>query len=294
MVGENNSQCVTETGLEDTKGNGIMDRENTEECLMVQCSARVCFNTAEKLNYISWFVCVAIAIATFFDTTGAAVAAAIFDAGLFVISNIVSREVKTGADYRAYFDSHVLKEKFQPDTELEKNILRKARRIRNHKKQYFDVQMRNAGSDNPPGVKNWYEPENFLSETDARYECEQENIWWNHQMATFRHKALAGITIAIVAGYLIFAGFLNSFNIWAVLIGYVGLFLQLADRIQQNIRYYGISRYIDGMMSAIDRNSEEQMDKLHAKIDERRRIPVFEMNFFYQRHSADFENEYHG
>ena len=48
--------------------NDIQERQNSEFALKVQYAARMCFNSAEKYNHLTWIACLVSAFSVFFPS----------------------------------------------------------------------------------------------------------------------------------------------------------------------------------------------------------------------------------
>lgn len=268
-----------------------MNRENTEELLMVQCASRICFNRGEKLNYLTWILCIGIATASLFNNFVAIVTVVILDFLLFVTTILFDNNVKKGADFRAYFDNEVLKY-INNDKKQNKDIISEARKLQIQHSAFFAEQVVHTAHDNPPGVKDWYKVNESLPEVDAEIACERENIGFDSQMITYRGWALSILSCVLLTSWMILTIIYCPFDRGALLIGYGGLFVKLMERVIRNIQYYGISKCIEGMMSCVNSKSMEQLSDIQVKIDEKRRIPVYGINWLYKRHASELEKVY--
>ena len=266
--------------------NIIQERQNDEALLKVQYAARVSFNSAEKFNHFAWIACIVSAFSVFLPSSwpmyiinGIPCVADVF-AFLFFI--ITSRKVDQASTLRKYFDSYVL------DIQLNQFSETELRKIREQTEKIYlkspvnaAVQMSNAGSDSPPGVRNWYTFSEFYDGLDAQFECQRQNTWWNSKMVMVR--TIATVVLLFVVGS-IFITLLLSNNTLNILLCSAGILIKICERVIENWRYLCISRQIDGSQQTIEVHpTKEGIEKLQSLIDERRAINVLELGWFHNK-----------
>lgn len=266
--------------------NIIQERQNDEALLKVQYAARVSFNSAEKFNHFAWIACIVSAFSVFLPSSwpmyiinGIPCVADIF---AFLFSIITSRKVDQASTLRKYFDSYVL------DIQLNQFSESELRKIREQTEKIYlkspvnaAVQMSNAGSDSPPGVRNWYTFSEFYDGLDAQFECQRQNTWWNSKMVMVR--TIATVVLLFVVGS-IFITLLLSNNTLNILLCSAGILIKICERVIENWRYLCISRQIDGSQQTIEVHpTKEGIEKLQSLIDERRAINVLELGWFHNK-----------
>lgn len=266
--------------------NIIQERQNDEALLKVQYAARVSFNSAEKFNHFAWIACIVSAFSVFLPSSwpmyiinGIPCVADIF---AFLFSIITSRKVDQASTLRKYFDSYVL------DIQLNQFSESELRKIREQTEKIYlkspvnaAVQMSNAGSDSPPGVRNWYTFSEFYDGLDAQFECQRQNTWWNSKMVMVR--TIATVVLLFVVGS-IFIALLLSNNALNILLCSAGILIKICERVIENWRYLCISRQIDGSQQTIEVHpTKEGIEKLQSLIDERRAINVLELGWFHNK-----------
>ena len=266
--------------------NIIQERQNDEALLKVQYAARVSFNSAEKFNHFAWIACIVSAFSVFLPSSwpmyiinGIPCVADIF---AFLFSIITSRTVDQASTLRKYFDSYVL------DIQLNQFSESELRKIREQTEKIYlkspvnaAVQMSNAGSDSPPGVRNWYTFSEFYDGLDAQFECQRQNTWWNSKMVMVR--TIATVVLLFVVGS-IFITLLLSNNTLNILLCSAGILIKICERVIENWRYLCISRQIDGSQQTIEVHpTKEGIEKLQSLIDERRAINVLELGWFHNK-----------
>lgn len=266
--------------------NIIQERQNDEALLKVQYAARVSFNSAEKFNHFAWIACIVSAFSVFLPSSwpmyiinGIPCVADMF---AFLFSIITSRKVDQASTLRKYFDSYVL------DIQLNQFSESELRKIREQTEKIYlkspvnaAVQMSNAGSDSPPGVRNWYTFSEFYDGLDAQFECQRQNTWWNSKMVMVR--TIATVVLLFVVGS-IFITLLLSNNTLNILLCSAGILIKICERVIENWRYLCISRQIDGSQQTIEVHpTKEGIEKLQSLIDERRAINVLELGWFHNK-----------
>lgn len=266
--------------------NIIQERQNDEALLKVQYAARVSFNSAEKFNHLAWIACIVSAFSVFLPSSwpmyiinGIPCVADIF---AFLFSIITSRKVDQASTLRKYFDSYVL------DIQLNQFSESELRKIREQTEKIYlkspvnaAVQMSNAGSDSPPGVRNWYTFSEFYDGLDAQFECQRQNTWWNSKMVMVR--TIATVVLLFVVGS-IFITLLLGNNTLNILLCSAGILIKICERVIENWRYLCISRQIDGSQQTIEVHpTKEGIEKLQSLIDERRAINVLELGWFHNK-----------
>ena len=266
--------------------NIIQERQNDEALLKVQYAARVSFNSAEKFNHFAWIACIVSAFSVFLPSSwpmyiinGIPCVADIF---AFLFSIFSSRKVDQASTLRKYFDSYVL------DIQLNQFSESELRKIREQTEKIYlkspvnaAVQMSNAGSDSPPGVRNWYTFSEFYDGLDAQFECQRQNTWWNSKMVMVR--TIATVVLLFVVGS-IFITLLLSNNTLNILLCSAGILIKICERVIENWRYLCISRQIDGSQQTIEVHpTKEGIEKLQSLIDERRAINVLELGWFHNK-----------
>ena len=200
----------------------------------------------------------------------------------FLFSIITSRKVDQASTLRKYFDSYVL------DIQLNQFSESELRKIREQTEKIYlkspvnaAVQMSNAGSDSPPGVRNWYTFSEFYDGLDAQFECQRQNTWWNSKMVMVR--TIATVVLLFVVGS-IFITLLLSNNTLNILLCSAGILIKICERVIENWRYLCISRQIDGSQQTIEVHpTKEGIEKLQSLIDERRAINVLELGWFHNK-----------
>lgn len=272
-------------------------RQNEDQYLIIQYAARKCFNGAEKINYLSWVFCLISALLFFVpDSTTKYITIglpSLLDIIALISTLIFNKRVKNAADLRNYFDSQVLMINEDNYTANNKQKLRElSLNIYQKNQSEADISIHNTGRDDPPGVRNWYEFKNTANGVNAQFECQCQNIWWNKKMINNRRICL-GIfsTILFVTFALLFILFrIETLNIFACSVGIV---LKAIERFIEHKKYYDTSLKIEAIQEHINNNlTSEGVEKLQDLINERRCIPVLEINLIHRKKAKKYSTSY--
>ena len=266
--------------------NDIQERQNSEFALKVQYAARVCFNSAEKYNHLTWIACLASAFSVFFPSDWPVYIVngipGVADIMAFVFGRITSKKVSQASMLRKFFDSYALDIQADQFSEPELRVIREQTE-KIYKKNPFDgtTQMTNTGSDLPPGVRDWYVFSKSYNGIDAQFECQRQNTWWNSKMVKAR---IIATILGLILISSIFLFLLLDNSILNILLCSVGIIMRVCERAIENWKYFRISRLIEGAQQTIEVHpTAEGVEKLQSLIDERRSINVLEFGYFHKK-----------
>ena len=275
----------------------INNQQNEEEFLKIQFAARKCFNEAEKINYLCWLFCFLSASLVFIpDSTTKLITVltpSILDIIAFIFNLVFYKNLKNAAALRNYFDSQVLMIKNTEYTNLQKQKIRDLAYSIFHKNQdEATISIHNTGRDTPPGIRNWYEFKTELDGVSAQYECQSQNIWWNKKMIEKSLVVFIVVAIIVIVLFLSLFCFFH-FDIFHILPCSLGIIIKAAERITEYYKYAIISTKIDTFQECIENNlTSDNIVKLQSLIDERRIIPVLEINRIHKSKAKEFSNLY--
>lgn len=275
----------------------IQKRQNDPTFLKIQYAARVCFNAAERYNYLTWFACIISALSIFFPTSW----------NIFVLHGIpftldiaaaafyksTQANVHWGARLRNYFDANVIgiNPKQFSQTE-EQQIIEKAETIFSKHSHDGHIQIRNTAHDIPPGVKDWYEFSKPLNAVNAQFECQKQNIWWDQELSKYKIFTILLATVCIIATFGFFICILNR-NLLNTIFCSVGIIFKMFERLRENIKYVQISQQIDGSKKTIESKPEKKhIEYLQSLINERRNIIVLKSNFIHKKMATKLSTLY--
>lgn len=275
----------------------ISNRQNEDIFLKIQYASRRYFNSAEKINYLSWGLCIASAIMIFVPDTASRLISmgipALLEVFAFITACIFNSKLKKAATLRNYFDSHVLMICEDNYTDSRKQKLREIALNTYHKhKKEADINIRNTGRDKPPGVKEWYEFKNTVDDLQAQFECQKQNIWWNKKMVKNRMIVLPIIWLILVS-LLVALFILFKSDVLSIVVCAIGIIVKIAERIIEHYHYHEISIRIEAIQSHAERElTAEVIKELQELIGERREIPVLEVNIIHKLKAKQYSSSY--
>lgn len=274
----------------------IKRNQNTEDNIKLQCAAGYYYNLAEKMNYICWALCIVAIVVSFISDSDSLVGMSlmlIIDICCIAAAGIVNSSTKSAGDLRKLFDARVLfgdNGGFE-NTEIRELNEKAIRIISRHKKNYDYISCKN-GSDTPPGKRDWYDLSDEIEPLKAQLECQAQNRWWNKEMVKIRQVVL-GIVFFIVV--VIVAVLYAKLHISTVAMGnaMTVVFARMCERAVCSKKYYKVSVNIDTQYKTASENvSEKTIKDLQKYIDERRHLPVFEMNIIHRLRAAKLTKLY--
>ncbi len=275
----------------------ISNRQNEDLLLKIQYASRRYFNSAEKINYVSWGLCIASAVMIFVPDSASKVIGmgipALLEVFAFIIACIFNRMLKNAAALRNYFDSHVLMICEDNYTDIRKQKLREIALNAYHKhKKEADINIHNTGRDKPPGVKDWYEFKNTAADIQAQFECQKQNIWWNKKMVKNRMIILPIIWFILISLFVAMFVLFKS-DVLSIIVCAIGIIVKIAERIFEHYHYHEISIKIEAIQSHAERElTTEVIKELQELIDERREIPVLEINIIHKLKAKQYTSSY--
>ena len=272
----------------------IITRQNERELLTIQYAAKVHFNKAEKLLLpfyglilISSFLPFVTTLLNFYWPIDTIISFCIELVYLFYKNDITK-----GSSLRNYFDDIVLETNILNLDQNEVSQIKEwAYKVYSKDPIGAEIQMRNSGKDNPPGVYNWYEFDEKKNELDAVFECQKQNIWFNNKS---RYTAIKFnfILFFIILNCVIY--FITEYNIFDFAIKIIVLIMILFSHLKANKDYYDISKEIDGISKGLAKSlTEENILLLQKEIDKKRAIPVVSINAIYNKQAKKLSELYH-
>lgn len=266
----------------------IKETQNTEDNIRIQCAAGYYFNRAEMLNYVCWLICIVSSIVSFWSNyLPVAIAMAIMDISALVLGIATNYNTKNAADLRKLFDAHVI---FGDSGGFEEAEIRKLNEkaiciTKMHEKDY-EIISKSDGRGRPPGKKDWYVFSSNKEPLFAQLECQAQNKWWNDKMVSRRIWVLFFVIFATIVGYIFLFNKL-SLSVIGMINAIVIILVRLIERGIQYWRYHNISIRIDTMYETTMKNiAKHKICELQKYIDDRRHLPIFEMNIIHKISAA--------
>lgn len=273
----------------------ITKRQNKLCMLKIQYAARVCYNNAEKLNYIVWLFCLVSAFSVFLPESLpyhlSFAVPFVADIAAWVLMNIVNGNVVKAAELRKYFDAYSIDIAINEFSEAEKRKLIELAEDKYAKNpKQAELQIKNTGSDYPPGVYDWYKFSTKYEGLKAKFECQCQNTWWDKKQFPLKYTVKA-ITFVMVAILFIVLMIHNSFV--KTLLCSAGLLIKLAERMIDGFRYWRISIEIDGAQKTLEAHlTLEGIKELQVLIDKRRAVNILGINLLHKKSANKLTKRY--
>lgn len=263
----------------------IIKRQNERFMLKVQYAARYCYNSAEKQNYFAWLFCLISAFCIFLpDGLPVHLSLVIpFSADIiaWILMILVNKNVQKAADSRKYFDAYSLDIGAEQYSETEKRRLAEiAEKCYSKNPNNAELQMRNTGNDNPPGVRNWYTFSKQYDDLEAKFECQRQNTWWDKELFQIKY-VITFIALGIIMAIFIILAVRNDFT--KILLCSAGLLIKLVERVIDNKKYRVLSIEIDGSQQTLEAHlTSEGVEQLQKLIHERQAVNILGINFLHK------------
>ena len=275
----------------------ISDRQNESLLLKIQYASRRYFNSAEIVNYVSWLLCIVSAVMIFIPDSAPELIEkgipVLLDVFAFITVYIFNSKLKNAASLRNYFDSYVLMICEDNYTDVRKQELREiALNTYNRHKKEADISIQKTGRDKPPGVKDWYEFKNPVDDLQAQFACQKQNIWWNKKMVKNRMIILPIILFILISFFVVMFVLFKS-DAPSIIVCAIGIILKVIERIIEHYFYHKISIKIEAIQNHAERElTVETVKELQELINERREIPVLEINIIHKLKAKQYSSSY--
>ena len=273
----------------------IAERQNEPFMLKIQYAARFCYNLAEKQNYFVWLFCFISAFSIFLpDGLPEYLPLVVpFTADIiaWILMTFVNKNVQKGADLRKYFDVYSVNISTDQYSESEKRRLTEiSEKIYSKNSEVAELQMRNTGNDNPPGVHDWYMFSKQYNGLEAKFECQRQNTWWDKKLFPIKCAVTAlvfGIAVIVFVTVAIWNGF------FLILLCSAGLLTKLFERVVDNGKYCILSIKIDGAQQTLEAHlTIEGVEQLQALINERRAVNILGINLLHKKLANKLTKKY--
>lgn len=272
----------------------ILQKENQKDMLECQFASRVCFNRAEKLNYIAWLLSIpsALLIIPLPIKEEISIAIPLIIAAITLIIRRLARYyVEWGAKLRNFFDFNVLNiGTSEISWEDHSSILEKIRTIANKHPDECQLAINADDQSDIPGVKNWYTfSREFNFNEAAVFECQRQNYWWTDKEFLYRKVAhfivLAILMIAVIIGV--------CYHPVKTIFCLISLVLNLYDDISENIKAWKIMQSIKTIVTLPGiENNPSQIKRLQDYIEKRRGLLVLEINSLHRKFAKQWARLY--
>lgn len=271
----------------------IRELQNKDEMLKSQFVAHICFNNAEKLNYLSWALSLIGALLIIVPTGDGIIALFIpilVDVITLVFRILARKNVAWAAKLRNYFDNIVLGlDNHISDAEVS-SITEKINIITGRYQKKCSNIIHNTDQSNVPGLKDWYSfPKETKSPLDAVFECQRQNFWWTEKQNHIR-KIIYGLVI-----FLFIIVFMVGIHFYPVktLACVLGLFVNLIDDIRENYKSQILLEKMKALIDTPNASSDQNIiSQLQNYIEQRRELLAIEINFVHSKNAKKWSRLY--
>jgi hypothetical protein len=277
----------------------IEKRQNERRMLQLQYAARHYYNRAELLNDLVWLCVIVTWLSLFLPVSSKYEIYLMILPFLLTIKAVILNwrmtvNVSSASSLRKYFDAYVFKLNldFFSKSEVEKLEELSTRAVK-ESLENSKIQISNTSRDNPPGVRDWYEFSQSLTEQEAIFECQKQNSWWNKELISKRSKYNLKNAILFAFIFYIIVISKTNFDFLRALFCSGGLIAKMIERFCENKKYYELSKEIEGAIDVLsDCRTIENLKNLQGKIDRRRSMHVLEKNSLHKRFAKRFSELY--
>lgn len=191
----------------------IQVRQNQELQLKIQYAARECYNTAEKLNYWVWGLCILSFVIGFLPNESGSVLLSVgsilCDVLAFLLNIALVKKNSNAAMLRKHFDDCVLKIGCE-ECSTSRETFELVEKICAKHPQKFVTQIKNSGIDSPPGVKDWYSFSKKYEGSEAQFECQRMNAWWDSKLSQWRLGLAIASTVILMGAVFYLAPIMDN------------------------------------------------------------------------------------
>ena len=283
--------------------NDIFEKQNTDELLQLQFAAKFNYNIASKINNYMWLCAIFTGILGTITVKNEMYSS--IKNTLLILSPCLnyffSLKIKylttLGASLKSYFDNLLFE--FNQTRYFEKysckNLKEKTYDIVSNNQILYSTLSKNSGTDNPRGIKNWYEPINELDHTEKIYSCQKENVFWDANLSKKYNNVLSTIIIVILIMFILFFKSLSLNNFFFLVLSFVPLFQIIWRDIENINNYKENSIKIETIIKIIDKTNTNKMNLLYDLqnlINERRNLVYIIPDIFHKKYSIQLHKKW--
>ncbi len=283
--------------------NDIYEKQNTDELLQLQFAAKFNYNNASKINNYIWLcaICTGIfGIITVKDEMYSFIKNTLLILSPclnYFLSSKIKYFTTLGASLKSYFDNLLFE--FNQTKYFEKYSCRdlneKTYDIIITNQILYNTLSKTSGTDNPRGIRNWYELISELDNTEKIYSCQKENVFWDYNLSKKYKKVLFTIITAILfLSYLFFKNLsLNNFSF--LILSFLPLLAIIHRDIKNINNYKEISIKIENTIEIIDKINTNKMDlliDLQNLINERRNLIYIIPDFIHKVNTLNLHKKW--
>lgn len=259
----------------------INKKQNEDKMLELQYYARKQYNKSVTISEINIAVILISIILEILNINNIYISGLLFIIFL-VLEFLTNKCIKNAAKARNIFDAILFKFNIPEDYD---KIREKAYRICSKNKRDFEIQKNNTGTDNPPGLKDWYTKNDGKNINEIILKCQIENTRWDKEITNIDLKVF--FTILFI---LLCVGVIKYFNRpLQELIKCLFVTIQLIWEIIKRVKfYYDYNKNLSNRECLINEFSNNRVNKNNLKslqklIEERRNLNLVPLNSIHKK-----------
>lgn len=182
----------------------IRIRQNEPDILILQFLQRKMYDESKKYWrygwHVSWIMLVCSLIFQLLNLESTAtviVTIAVLDVLIVLLEYLSNKKMKIGATAKYYIDNTLFEFSNTESKYTIKKIRELAIECSEKNNTSYEIQIRNTGKDNPPGLKDWYTVSSSDDNNQTIFMCQEENSWWQSKLSNLYMKCLL-VTIGVL------------------------------------------------------------------------------------------------
>ena len=259
----------------------INKKQNEDKMLELQYYARKQYNKSVTISEINIAVILISIILEILNMNNIYISGLLFIIFL-ALEFLTNKCIKNAAKARNIFDDILFKFNITEDYD---KIKEKAYRICLKNKRDFEIQKRNTGTDNPPGLKDWYTKNDGKNMNEIILKFQIENTRWDKEITNIDLKVFLTILFVLVC-----VGVIKYFNKpLHELIKCLFVTIELVWEIIKRIKfYYDYNKNLRNRECLINEFSNNRVSKnnlisLQKLIEERRKLNLVPLNSIHNK-----------
>ena len=259
----------------------INQNQNKEEMLQLQYYSRNLYNNSTRIFILKIIVLIINIILAIINKETFFLATILFI--LFVLLEMLEIKcVKRAAKARNLFDKILFEFKIPKD---DKEIKERAYKLCKRNKKDYDIQIKNTGTDEPPGLKNWYTENSGRNRNEIIFKCQIENTKWDKKITYI--DLIFFIVILIIVIFICLFKYYNI-TVGELISGILPGFELIYEIIKRLVLYNQYNNNLAKRECLIEEFSNNKIQKrnlnsLQTLIEERRELDLVPLNFIHKK-----------
>lgn len=259
----------------------INKKQNEENMIQLLFYSRNLYNKSTRIGIFKIIV-VIINITLSLVQKDTVYLSAVFFLAFTILEICENFCVRNAARARNLFDNILFD--FE-SSNYEEEIKEKAYSLcKRHKKEY-EIQKANLGTDNPPGLRNWYSEKKENDKNEIIFKCQIENTKWDKKITKI--DLLIFNAVLIIVSVLVGIKYYNRKLCELISVILVGIEL-VYETIKRFILYLVYNNNISNRECLINQFSKNKIKKgdlvfLQSFIEKRREMDLVPLNFIHKK-----------